>query len=188
MLHTQALALNTKNAHLTANAITSALSTSSVTFASITYVSTVNARAAHKAVQLRKVVSANVQLFANIKQANVFANAVKKSANVTEFTTSSNYFMHTKCYSIVAHKTTQALYLYAIYNNVASTTYYANNAQVSKVQFAQYLTASAAKTLLSTNTSTHNVTNNVTHNVTVRTIKLQNIVALNVNKQQLIAS
>ena len=166
MLHTQALALNTKNAHLTANAITSALSTSSVTFASITYVSTVNARAAHKAVQLRKVVS----------------------ANVTEFTTSSNYFMHTKCYSIVAHKTTQALYLYAIYNNVASTTYYANNAQVSKVQFAQYLTASAAKTLLSTNTSTHNVTNNVTHNVTVRTIKLQNIVALNVNKQQLIAS
>lgn len=189
MQHTQALAANNAQQHISASTIVNALANASTTFAQVTYVTTVKAAAAHKHVTLKKVVTANVQLFANIKAAtNVFANAVQKNANVQQFVTSSNYFTHTNCYSIVQHNKTSKLYLYAIFNNVAQTTYYANNVAVTKQQFASYLTASASAKLLSSSNVTHNVRNNVTHSVVVRTIALSNIVALNVNKAQLSAA
>lgn len=189
MQHAQALALNAQNAHVTQAQIVNALNSSSVTFAQITYVSNVKTAAAHKNVQLRKVVTANVQLFANINAAtSVYKNAVQRNANVQNFNVQSNYFAHTQCYSIVQHKQNNKLYLYCIYNNVAQTTYYVNAQQVSKATFASYCTNSIAQKLLSNSTSTHNVHNNVTHDIVVRTIALQNIVALNANKQQLVAS
>ena len=182
--------------HHVATAIKNALHNSSVTFAQIAYVTQVKTAAAHKHVNVQKHVVANVQLFANIKQAtSVFANAVKKSAsaiasnnaqNVAAFTAQSNYFTHTQCYSIVQHKQNNNLYLYCIYNNVQSVVYTINNVVATKQQVAELLTASAAKQLLQNDNTVHNKTHNVKHNVQVRTIALANIKSLTVNKQTLV--
>ena len=180
-----------------ANAIANALNNKSVTFANVTYVTQVKTAAAHKHVNVQKHVVANVQLFANIKQAtSVFANAVKKSAAqhasnsasaIAAFTAQSNYFTHTtNCYSIVQHKQNANLYLYCIYNNVQSVQYTINNVVATKQQVAELLTASAAKQLLQTDNTVHNKTHNVKHNVQVRTIALANIKSLTVNKQTLV--
>ena len=154
----------------------------------------VQTAAAHKANNVQKVTVANVQLFANINAfTSVYANAVKRSAaqiasndaaSVAAFTAQQNYFAHTQCYSIVAHKQTQAQYLYAIYNN-ASSVYFINNAVATKQQVAALLTASASAKLLQASNTTHNATHNVTHNVNVRTIALHNIVSIHANKQVL---
>ena len=87
-------------------------------------------------------------------------------------------------YSLVQHKQTNAMYLYAIYNN-ASSLYFINGQLATKQQVAQYLTASAAKQLLAEGPAvTHNVTHNVTHAVKVRTVALANLVSITANKQQ----
>lgn len=175
-------------------AIMQLLNNCSVTFAQVTYKSTINTAAAHKHNNVYKIVTANVQLFNNINAAtNVFANAVKKSASaiaandanaIANFTTQSNYFTHNNnCYSIVQHNSNNNLYLYCIYNSVSSTQYFINNVASNKQQVAQLLTASAAKQLLSASSTTHNVSNNVTHNVVVRTIALSNILSITANKQ-----
>jgi len=158
----------------------------STTFANVNFTTTVKTAAAHKAVVIKKTTNANVQLFANIKAAtSVFANAVNKNANTQNFVTSSNYFKHTNCYSIVQHKTNNNLYyLYAIFN-AASSSYTINNVAATKQQVAQYLTASAANKLLNASSSTYNAKNNVTHSVTVRTIALHNINSITANKQTL---
>lgn len=192
-----ALAKHAANKTLTAAAIANLLQNVSTTFAQITYVTKVATAAKFKHVNIVKVTTANVQLFSNINAAtSVFANAVKRSAaqistnnaaNVANFTAQQNYFTHTNCYSIVKHNTNNNLYLYCIYNN-ASSLYFINNVLATKQQVAQYLTASAAQQLLNASSTTHNVTNNVTHNVVVRTIALNNIVAINAMQQQLVAA
>jgi hypothetical protein len=179
-----------------ANTISAMLNNASVTFASVAYTSTVATAAAHKQNVVQKQVVANVQLFANIKQATaVFANAVQKSAakiasnnvaNVAAFTQQSNYFTHTACYSIVQHKQNANLYLYAIYNNVASTVYTINNVVASKQQVAALLTASAAAKLLQKDNTVVNKTHNIAHNVQVRTIALANITSVTANKQTVV--
>lgn len=189
----QALAAHAANNTITAQQIAALLANVSTTFAQIVYVTKVATAAAHKNVNIVKVVSANVQLFANINAAtSVFANAVKRSAAkldndadaVANFTAQSNYFTHTSVYSLVQHKQTNAMYLYAIYNN-ASSLYYIDGQLATKQQVAQYLTASAAKQLLAEGPAvTHNVTHNVTHAVKVRTVALANLVSITANKQQ----
>lgn len=179
---------------ITAQQVQAILANKSVTFANIVYVTNVATASAHKNVVIKKVTSANVQLFSNIKAATqVFANAVKRSAAsiasnstdaVANFTQQSNYYTHTNCYSLVQHNTTAQLYLYAIYNS-ANSLYFINNTLATKQQVAQYLTASASAKLLSNNNTVHNVANNVTHNVQVRTIALNNIVSITANKQTL---
>jgi len=190
-----AIAQHATSATITAQQIANLLNNVSTTFAQITYVTKVATAAAHKAVNIVKVTTANVQLFSNVN-ANIYANAVKRSAakidsnnanNVANFTAQANYFTHTNCYSVVQHNTNNNLYLYCIYNN-ASSLYFINNVLATKQQVAQYLTASAAATLLNTTATTHNVTNNVTHNVVVRTIQLSNIVSINAMQQQLVAA
>ena len=188
-----ALAAHANNVQITAQQIGELLQNKSTTFAQIVYCTVVATAAAHKDINIVKVVSANVQLFANILAATqVFANAVKRSAAklatndpaaVQQFTQQSNYFTHTEVYSVVAHKQTNALYLYAIYN-AASSVYFVNGAVATKQQVAQYLTASAAAKLLAASAPTHNVANNVTHNVKVRTIALANLVSITANKAQ----
>ena len=188
-----ALAAHANNVQITAQQIGELLQNKSTTFAQIVYCTVVATAAAHKDINIVKVVSANVQLFANIKAATqVFANAVKRSAAklatndpaaIQQFTQQSNYFTHTEVYSVVAHKQTNALYLYAIYN-AASSVYFVNGAVATKQQVAQYLTASAAAKLLAVSAPTHNVANNVTHNVKVRTIALANLVSITANKAQ----
>ena len=175
-----------------AQQIAALLNNASVTFANSAYTTQVQTAAAHKHNNVQKHVVANVQLFANIKQATqVFANAVKRSAanfannaaNVQQFTQQSNYFAHTACYSIVQHKQNNNLYLYCIYNNVQTVVYTINNAVATKQQVAALLTASAAKQLLQNDNTVHNATHNVTHNVQVRTIALANLRSITCNKQ-----
>ena len=189
----QALQAHANNNTITQQQVAALLANVSTTFAQIVYVTKVATAAAHKNVNIVKVVSANVQLFANINAAtSVFANAVKRSAAkldndadaVANFTAQSNYFTHTSVYSLVQHKQTNAMYLYAIYNN-ASSLYFINGQLATKQQVAQYLTASAAKQLLAEGPAvTHNVTHNVTHAVKVRTVALANLVSITANKQQ----
>ena len=188
----QALAQHANANTISANAIVSALNNASVTFAQVTYVTPVATSAKHKNVVIQKVVSANVQLFSNIKALNLYAqqvirsaNALNANANVTNFVTQSTYFAHNaNCYSLVTHKQTNAQYLYAIFNS-ANSLYFINNTVATKQQVAQYLTASASAKLLQENNTVHNVSNNVTHSVKVRTIALANLVSIVVNKQQL---
>ena len=177
-----------------AQQIQAMLARTSTTFAQIQYTTQVATAAKHKHVNITKVTNANVQLFNNINAfTNVYANAVKRSANniqqaqnanVNNFATQQNYFTHTQCYSIVQHKTNNNLYLYAIFNN-AKSIYFINNVQSTKQQVAQYLTASAAQALLQQNNVVHNVTNNVLHTVHVRTIALQNINSITACKQNI---
>ena len=176
-----------------ANTIAAMLNNASVTFAQIAYTTQIATSAANKQHNVQKHVVANVQLFANIKQATqVFANAVKKSAsniasnnaqNVAAFTQQSNYFAHTNCYSIVQHKQNAKLYLYCIFNNVTSTVYTINNVVATKQQVATLLTASAATKLLQESNTVTNVTHNIQHNVQVRTIALANVKSVTCNKQ-----
>ena len=178
--------------HEIAKTIATLLEGKSVTFAQVQYVTDVKTAAKHKDVTIKKQTSANVQLFANV-QADVYANAVKRSAakdatnnatNIAEFTSTENYYQHTaNCYSIVEHRQNAKLYLYCIYNN-AKSVYTINGQVASKAEVAEYLTPSAAKTLLEGNKSVHNVTNNITHNVIVRTIALDNIISINAVGQQ----
>lgn len=194
---TQAQAQTYLQQHANAQSISAAqvqalLANVSTTFASVAYVTQVKTAAAHKHNNVQKVTVANVQLFANIKSA-VYANAVKRSAaniasnsvaNVQQFTAQQNYFKHTACFSITAHKQTNAQYLYAIFNN-AQSIYFINNTVATKQQVAALLTASAASKLLQNDNTVVNKTHNVAHNVHVRNIALQNIVSIVANKQQL---
>jgi hypothetical protein len=190
----QALALHANNKTISANAIVNALNNASVTFASVQYVTPVATSAKHKNVVIQKVVQANVQLFCTLKNFDVYTKAVQRSANkiatndstnVEQFVAQSNYFEHdANCFSLVAHKQNAKQYLYAIYNS-AQSVYFVDGRVADKQQVAQYLTASAAAKLLGNNNTTTNVTNNVTHDVKVRTIALENLVSIVVNKQQL---
>ena len=188
------LAAHANNNTIKAATVAALLANASTTFASITYVTQVKTAAAHKALNVQKVVVANVQLFANIKAAtSVFTNAVKRSAaqhssnstaSVAAYSAASNYFTHTACYSVVQHKTNATQYLYAIFNN-AQSVYYINSVAATQQQVAALLTASAAKALLQKDNTVTNKTHNITHNVQVRTIALSNIVSITANKQVL---
>ena len=134
----------------------------------------------------------NVQLFNNINDFNVYANAVKRNAannaanninDVDNFTAQSNYFTHTNCFSIVKHKSNDTLYLYYIANSCSSSTYYINGNVANKNDVAALCTKSVANKMLNNNNETYNKANNVTHSVVVRTVKLTNVVSITANKQ-----
>ena len=185
-----ALQLNASNVKITEADVVNLLANKSVTFAQITTVTPVATAAKFKTVSIKKVVNANVQLFANIKDYSLYATQVMRSANklnananVTNFEVSDTWFTHTNCYSVVKHKTQNKFYLYAIFNSVTSSMYFINNVVATKEQVAQYLTASNVLKLFDTSGVTHNKTNNVTHNVVLRTVELNNIVSIKANKQ-----
>lgn len=158
------------------------------TFASIVYVTKVATSATFKHVNIQKVTQANVQLFNSPFD---YTAAVERSAGriaentTTQFTQQSNYYEHTACYSVVKHKQSNALYLFASYNN-ASSMYFIDGQQATKQQVSAYLTPSAASKLLQDNSIVHNVSNNILHTVHIRTIALANIVSIAANKQQLV--
>jgi hypothetical protein len=185
-----ALQLNATNVKISEQDVVALLANKSVQFAQITTVTPVATSAKHKNVVIKKVVNANVQLFANItdyslyaKQVMRSANKLDASANITSFEVSDTWFEHTNCYSIVKHKTNNKLYLYAIFNSVTSSTYFIDNVVATKEQVAQYLVPSQVSKLFDTSNVVHNKTNNVTHNLTLRTIELNNIVSIKANKQ-----
>jgi hypothetical protein len=155
------------------------LANTSVTFAGIHYTTKVATAAKHKTIEILKHTNANVQLFNNINEfTNVYENAVNrnlaKAGNTEEFTAQTNYFEHTDCYSIVQHKSKDAYYLYAIFNN-AHSEYFIDGMNATKEEVAMYLTPSAATQLLNPVKPEHNVI--------VRTIGLDNIESITANKQ-----
>jgi hypothetical protein len=172
----------------TKNLIIELLSNNSATFASIEYVTSVATSAKFKHLRITKHTNANVTLFSKLLDFNVFARAVKKSAaklendsqKVSEFQTQENYFEHTDCFSIVKHKTKDAYYLYAHFNN-AKSTYYVDNIEVSKEEVYQYLTKSVAEKMQQDSSVTHNKQNDVYHSVICRTISLDNIKIITAN-------
>ena len=165
------------------------------TMASIVQVTKVALAAAHKAVTIKKVTEARVQLFNNLNEhTSVWANAVKRSAskivgngaaNVEAFQAQSNWFEHTDCYSVVKHKTKEQFYLYAIYNN-AESVYMMDGVEVSKQEVAQYMTPAAARELLDGDNRTLNVTHDIEHSAICRAVALENIVSIVAQKQLLI--
>lgn len=167
--------------------------TSAATFASVNYNTQIATAAAHKHNAVHKNVTANVTLFSNIKHANVYANALAKNANKTSAAQNasntaiaqnmcSTHYEHTNCYSIVYNAQRNTYYLYCIVNN-AQSVYYINNAQATKHQVAQLLTASAANKLLNSSAAQYNATHNVAHTLHLRTVKCSNINTITINKQ-----
>jgi hypothetical protein len=163
------------------------------TFASIAYVTKVATATAHKAVDIKKVTVANVQLFNNLNEfTNVYENAVKRSATklgedaakVESFESAGNWFEHTDCYSVVKHKTKEQFYLFAIYGK-AESLYVKDGVVIDKVIVGSYLTKSACEALFSDGT-THNVTHDITHSVVVRVVELHNIVSMIAQKDILL--
>jgi hypothetical protein len=191
----QAIAKQQNNVQITAAQVQALLANASVTFAQVYSVTQVATAAAHKATVIHKVTVANVMLCSNIAaHTSVYARKVKRSAAqyasnnsaaVAAFTATQNYFTHTQCYSIVQHtQHANKQYLYCIYNNARSV-YVHNNKLLTKQQVAQYLTKSAAATMLQTDNTVVNKTHNIVHNVTVRTIALSNIIAIKARKHLL---
>ena len=168
-------------------------STNAATFASVNYNTQIKTAAAHKHNAVHKTVTANVTLFNSIKHANVYANALAKSANKHNAQQNASnaaiaqqqqqaHYTHTDCYSIVYNAKHNVYYLYCIINN-ANSTYYINNAQATKAQVAQLLTNSAANKLLDNSKTQYNKTHDVTHTLMLRTIKCSNINTITINKQ-----
>ena len=168
-------------------------STNAATFASVNYNTQIATAAAHKHNTVHKNVTANVTLFNSIKHANVYANALAKNANKHNAQQNasntaiaqqqhSTHYTHTNCYSIVYNAKHNCYYLYCIVNN-ANSTLYINNAQATKAQVAQLLTASAASKLLDNSKTQYNATHNVTHTLMLRTVKCSNINTITINKQ-----
>ena len=166
------------------------------TMASIVQVTKVALAAKHKAVTIKKVTEASVQLFNNISEhTSVWANAVKRSASknsdndaeaVAGFEAQSNWFEHTDCYSIVKHKSKEQYYLYAIYNKGAEAVYMMDGNELTKQEVAAYMTPAAAADLLNPYDATLNVTHDVLHTAVCRATALENIVSIVAQKQLLI--
>ena len=165
-----------------------------VNFANIEYCVSVDTSASNRAVKIRKAVRCNAQLFASIKDYDLYRKQVLRSANklseseITDFVVSETYFEHTDCFSIVQHKKDSAKqYLYAIYNRAESIVF-VDDVESTREHAASFMTASAAEKFLSESKLVYNKTNDVTHDVTLRTITLSNIVSMTVNKQVLTVS
>ena len=178
----------------TKNLIIDLLQNNSATFASIQYATKVATAAKFKDVRVMKHTTANVVLFSQLTDFDVYRRAVVKSATKLEendsqkvetFETQSNYFEHSKeCYSIVKHKMQDKYYLYAHFNS-AQSSYFVNDIEVSKEDILQYLTKSAAEKLMQDNSIIHNKANDVYHSVVCRTISLDNLKSIVANKTRI---
>ena len=147
-------------------------------------------------ITIKKVSKVNVMLYGNVTNTNVYADAVKRSANkiatndsanVDAFVTQTTYYAHDEqCYSIATHKDNGTVYLYSVVNNNADAEayYFVNNVLATKQEVAQYLQASKAKVLLE-GRSNVNKTFNIEHNVKPFVVKLQNVMQINALKQSI---
>ena len=163
-------------------------------FANVEYCVDLNTSASNRAVKIRKAVRCNVQLFASIKDYDLYRKQVLRSANklseseITDFVVSETYYEHTDCFSIVQHKKDSAKqYLYAIYNR-AESVIFVDDVESTKEYASSFMTNSDATKLLDDSKLVYNKTNDVTHDVTLRTVTLSNIVSITVNNQVLTVS
>lgn len=154
------------------------------TFAQLVYDTEVKPAAANKHLSIRKLTTANVQLFANTKDFLVFKRQVERSAGIEDYKLSDTWFHHTPCFSIVEHNTNGKQYLYAIMNN-ASSSFTVDGVAATRLQVADLLTPAAKRDLLNPQDEVYNKTNNVKHNVHPRVIELGNIKSIRAMKQEL---
>ena len=145
-----------------------------VTFASIDTDTEVKPSAANKHRSIRKLTTANVQLFNSIRDYEIFARAVKRSAGVDEFEQSDNWFEHTDCWSIVRHPVKGTEYLYAVYNG-AQSTFTIDGVPATRAEVAALLTPSAAARLMDDSGVVYNKRNDVEHDVIPRVVALENV-------------
>ena len=178
---------------ITSNNVKSLLSTvKGTTIANLETVTKVNTAAAHKSTSIEKHTTAQVMLFNGIKDYNIYAKAVIRSAEhiskeESTFEASETWFEHDQaCYSIVNHKVNGKAYLYAVFNNSKSE-YTINGMPATKTQVCAFMTPSAAKALLAPSGIVYNAKNDVHHNVIVRTIMLDSIVSIKACKQVITA-
>lgn len=148
-----------------------------VTLASIDTDTEVKPSAANKHVTIRKLTTAQVQLFNGVKDYEIFARAVKRSAGVDEFAQSDNWFEHTDCWSIVQHPVKGTVYLYAVYNG-AKSTFTIDGVPATRAEVAELLTPSAAAKLMDDSGVVYNKRNDVEHDVIPRVIALENVRAI----------
>lgn len=171
---------------ITRNDIVQLLSTvKGTTFASIETDTEVRPAAAHKHVSIRKLTTAQVQLFAGIKDYEIFARAVKRSAGVDEFEQSDNWFEHTDCWSVVRHPSKGTEYLYAVYNG-AQSTFTIDGVPATRAEVAALLTPSAAAKLMDDSGVVYNKRNDVEHTVIPRVIALENVKRITAMGNQLL--
>jgi L-2-hydroxyglutarate oxidase LhgO len=155
-------------------------------FAGIDYTTNVSlSAAARKAGYVaQKHTTANVQLFGTVRDFSLFANQVKRNANISDFVLSDNWFEHTDKFSIVKNKNNDNLYLYAIFNNSHST-YTINGHNATREQVAELCTKSVADKLLDHSKTVYNKRNDVTHSIHCRTISIDNINRMTLNNQSI---
>ena len=156
-----------------------------VTFASIDTDTEVRPAAANKHISIRKLTTAQVQLFNGVKDYEIFARAVRRSAGVEEFVQSDNWFEHTDCWSIVRHPSKGTEYLYAVYNGARST-FTIDGVDATRAEVAALLTPSAAAKLMDDSGVVYNRRNDVEHDVIPRVIALENVKAIRAMGQELI--
>ena len=157
-------------------------STTGTTFANVVTDTEVKTSAANKHRNVRKHTVANVQLFNNTRDFDVYRRQVERSADTDNFVVSDTYYKHTDCFSLVEHKTNATEYLYCIFNNARST-FTIDDVAATRDDVAELLTNSEREKLLNTSSEVYNKTNDVTHNIHVRVIKLENVVSITANKQ-----
>jgi hypothetical protein len=156
------------------------------TFAQLVFETDVKPSAANKHISIRKLTSANVQLFANTKDFLVFKRQVERSTGIEDYKLSDTWFHHTPCFSIVEHNTNGKQYLYAIMNS-ASSSFTIDGVAAVRLQVADLLTPAAKRDLLNPQDEVYNKTNDVKHNVHPRVIELGNIKSVRAMKQEITA-
>jgi hypothetical protein len=186
----------------TAESIAAILGGSSVTFASVLYVTFPDLSALNKSrgFKVAKVTRASVQLFSRIVDRELYSKQVLRAAGrlddsqelPSEWITSPAWFYHSpECYSVVKHNKTHEAYLYAIYNEggTVSQTYIYNPLSGTPTSVAWYqpamredcaslMTPSSAASFLKSDRVVHNATNGIDHNLTLRTLKMSGLVNL----------
>jgi len=165
-------------------------------FASLVQCTKVGTAAAHKSMTILKMSYSNISIASKLNEfTSLYENAIKRSASKIEgndeqaieaFQSQGSWFEHTDVYSVVQHKTTEALYLFAIYHKSHDSAYYNadTHAMMTKEEVAQFLTPAEAKKLLADGTVQQSVSTGLSHTVYVRAIGLQNVISLNAAKSQ----
>ena len=154
-------------------------------FRFVKYNTAVKTAAKYKTMVITKEVSANVQVFANLKDfTDIYTAAVKRSAkrisennqeNIENFSKSDNWFEHSNIFSIVKHIKNDKEYLFCIINN-ASSKYFLDGQETIKENILEYLTPSEREKMTQDNSVIYNKKNDVFHATIARTIGLENIV------------
>ena len=165
------------------------------TFATITIETPISLKASNKHINAKKKSVINVQLFNNINDVTaIYENAVKRSANKIDSNenpdafkaSSASYIHHDNCYSIAQNKKSDQQYLSYILNKSISAEYFINGKAALKTDVAELCTPSAAKRMMDNSGLIHNKTNNIVHTVKTATVKVENIISINANKQSLV--